>query len=288
MEKTINKFKTKLLKINDGNFIPAIGLGTYQIKAESEINKVLSCAIDAGYRHIDSAQIYRNEKPISDFLKTNKIKREEIFITSKISTRNMTYEKAKKSIKESLDQLSLEYIDLMLIHWPEAETLEDRLGVWKAMEEAVKAEKIKSIGVSNFLPMHLKSILESKSTKIIPAVNQIEIHPLFIDWETINLCRKHNILLQAYCPLARMHEKLVENELIRKLAEKYQRSVPQILIRWSLQNGFCVLVKSANEQRIKENIDVDGFEIEEADVELINVLNCDFKVSWDPRRLDIF
>jgi len=285
MDKTINKYKNKLLKLNDGNLIPAIGLGTYQIKSVSDVNKVLSSALEIGYRHIDSAQIYRNEKMIGDFLKNNQTNRKEIFITSKISTKNMTYEKAKQSISESLENLCIDYIDLMLIHWPEAQTLEDRLGVWKAMEEAVEAKKIRSIGVSNFLSLHLKSILEAQSTKIIPAVNQIEIHPLFIDWDTINLCRQHNILLQAYCPLARMHEKLVENGLIKQLALKYKRTVPQILVRWSLQNGFCVLIKSANENRIKENFDVDDFEIAEDDMRLITGLNCDYKVSWDPRRL---
>jgi len=285
---TFRKFKNCIINLNDGNSIPAIGFGTFQIKTENEISTTLSCALETGYKHIDSAQIYRNEKLIGDFIKNNKIKRDEIFITSKISTKNMNYWKAKNSIDESLKNFSLDYIDLMLIHWPEAETLEDRLGVWKALEEAVESKKVRSIGVSNFLPLHLKSIMENKNTKLKPAVNQIEIHPLFIDWETINFCRNNNIILQAYCPVARMHEKLIRNDTLMNLALKYNKSIPQILIRWSLQNDFCVLIKSANQERIKENFDIDDFDIEENDIKLISSLNCDFKVSWDPRRLDKF
>ncbi len=307
MEKSANIFQNKLLKLNNGKFIPAIGLGTYQIKSDSDITRTLTCAFETGYKHIDSAQIYRNEKFIGDYLnnllvsknniknnpnsdkeKNEKVKREDIFITSKISTKNMTYAKAKNSIIESLKKFSLDYIDLMLIHWPEAKSLEDRYGVWQALEEAVFDKKIISIGVSNFLPMHLKSILDNPKLKIKPVVNQIEVHPLFIDYETINFCKQNNIQIQAYCPIGRMHEKLQKNDLIISLARKYKKSIPQLLIRWSLQNDLCVLVKSINENRIKENFDIDDFEIEEEDIKIISGLNCDFKISWDPRRIDKF
>lgn len=290
MEKSsyIIKFQNKLLKLNDGHTIPAIGFGTYGIKAKADIFSSLQVALATGYRHIDTAQIYRNEHFIGEFLadKQNEFPRKDLFITSKIHTKNMNYEKAKLSIDESLKNLKTDYIDLMLIHWPEAKTLDDRIGVWRALEEGVETNKIRSIGVSNFLPLHLNSIL--KNCKIIPCVNQIEIHPLFIDWETINLCKENNILLQAYCPIGRMDPKIVGNDLIKNLAQKYHKQATQILIRWSLQNDFCSLIKSIHEDRIKENFDVDDFQLEEEEFQEITKLNCNYKISWDPRRVNQF
>ncbi len=197
----------------------------------------------------------------------------------------MNYENATLSINQSLINFETSYIDLYLIHWPEARSIEDRLGVWKALEEGVECGKIRSIGLSNFLPRHLKSILEI--CKIKPAVNQFELHPLFIDYETIDICNKEGILIQAYSTFARMDQKLVENSVLVGISEKYKKSATQVLVRWAVQHGWVVLPKSSNRKRIFENFDVNDFNLSEEELKSLDTLNCNYKVAWDPSRVEI-
>lgn len=279
-----NKISKLLFTLNSGHKIPAIGIGTYQIKQNEEVDIAISTAYKAGYRHIDSAVIYRNEKAIGEALKKYEIPRDEIYITTKIPSNKMNYADAKKCIENSLKNFQTDYIDLYLIHWPGAKSAEDRIAVWKALEEAAESNKIRSIGVSNFLPIHLKSILNV--CKIKPAVNQIEIHPLFIDWETIRLCKDEGILIEAYSTFARMDPKLIENKILKDIANKYEKKPTQILVRWAVQHGWVILPKSVNEKRIYDNIDVDDFILNEEDIKNIDSLNCDYKVAWDPRKID--
>jgi methylglyoxal/glyoxal reductase len=279
-----NKISKLLFTLNSGYKIPAIGLGTYQMKQIEEVELAISTAYKAGYRHIDSAVIYRNESYIGEALKKYKIPREEIFITTKIPSNKMKYEDAKKCIDNSLKNFQTDYIDLYLIHWPGAQSVEDRIGVWRALEEGVDSGKIRSIGVSNFLPIHLKSILNV--CKIKPAVNQIEIHPLFIDTDTIKLCEDEGILIEAYSTFARMDPKLIENKILNDISNKYQKKPTQILVRWAVQHGWVILPKSVHEERINENIDVDDFCITKEEINDIDSLNCNYKVAWDPRKID--
>jgi diketogulonate reductase-like aldo/keto reductase len=276
---------TKIYKLNSGYSIPAIGLGTYHIKTQQTVEEAIFSAYQAGYRHIDSAVVYRNENLIGQALKKFNIPREEMFITTKIMPKDMNYENATLSINQSLINFETSYIDMYLIHWPEAKSIEDRLGVWKALEEGVESGKIRSIGLSNFLPRHLKSILEF--CKIKPAVNQFELHPLFVDYETIDLCNKEGIQIQAYSTFARMDQKLIENPVLIGISEKYKKSATQVLVRWAVQHGWVVLPKSSNRKRIFENFDVNDFNLSEDELKSLDTLNCNYKVAWDPSRVEL-
>jgi diketogulonate reductase-like aldo/keto reductase len=280
----IKSISKKVLKMNSGFNIPVIGLGTYQIKSQEGIDEAVKSAYDAGYRHIDSAVIYKNEHLIGNALKKFSIPREEIFITTKIPTNGMEYIEAKKYIDQSLKNFQTDYIDLYLIHWPGAKSLEDRLGVWRALEESVEEGKVKSIGVSNFLPHHMKTLLEN--CKIKPAVNQFEIHPLFIDWDLIELCKANNMVIEAYSTFARMDPKLIDNSNLKALCEKYKKSPTSVLVRWAVQHGWVVLPKSVSRQRVFENIDVNEFELTKEDMESLDSLNCCYKVAWDPIKIE--
>ena len=280
------KISTKnKLKLNNGMEIPSIGYGTYQIRKKSEIENSIKIAYDNGYRLFDTAVMYGNENLIGNALTKHKIPREEIFITTKILPSDMTYEKSKKSIEESLKKLKLKYIDMVLIHWPEVKKKEDRINVWKAMEESVNEGKVKCIGVSNFLEGHLNHILSN--CKIKPVVNQIECNPLYYDKETIDFCKSQNILIEAYCPLAEFDSKLIKNKIIVDLSKKYNKTVPQIILKWIMQKGIIPLPKSVHKEYIIQNINLDDFEINNDDMKLIDGLECGYKIDWDPHRVSV-
>ena len=281
-----NKISTKnKLKLNNGMEIPSIGYGTYQIRKKSEIENSIKIAYDNGYRLFDTAVMYGNENLIGNAFIKHKIPREDIFITTKILPSDMTYEKSKKSIEESLKKLKLKYIDMVLIHWPEVKKKEDRINVWKAMEESVNEGKVKCIGVSNFLEGHLNHILSN--CKIKPVVNQIECNPLYYDKETIDFCKSQNILIEAYCPLAEFDSKLIKNKIIVDLSKKYNKTVPQIILKWIMQKGIIPLPKSVHKEYIIQNINLDDFEINNDDMKLIDGLECGYKIDWDPHRVSV-
>ena len=279
------KISTKnKLKLNNGMEIPSIGYGTYQIRKKSEIENSIKIAYDNGYRLFDTAVMYGNENLLGNAFIKHKIPREEIFITTKILPSDMTYEKSKKSIEESLKKLKLKYIDMVLIHWPDVKKKEDRINVWKAMEESVNEGKVKCIGVSNFLEGHLNHILSN--CKIKPVVNQIECNPLYYDKQTIDFCKSQNILIEAYCPLAEFDSKLIKNKIIVGLSNKYNKTVPQIILKWIMQKGIIPLPKSVHKDYIIQNINLDDFEINNDDMKLIDGLECGYKIDWDPHRVD--
>ena len=280
------KISTKnKLKLNNGMEIPSIGYGTYQIRKKSEIENSIKIAYDNGYRLFDTAVMYGNENLLGNAFIKHKIPREEIFITTKILPSDMTYEKSKKSIEESLKKLKLKYIDMVLIHWPEVKKKEDRINVWKAMEESVNEGKVKCIGVSNFLEGHLNHILSN--CKIKPVVNQIECNPLYYDKQTIDFCKSQNILIEAYCPLAEFDSKLIKNKIIVGLSNKYNKTVPQIILKWIMQKGIIPLPKSVHKEYIIQNINLDDFEINNDDMKLIDGLECGYKIDWDPHRVSV-
>jgi diketogulonate reductase-like aldo/keto reductase len=286
MERENNKkISTKnKLKLNNGMEIPSIGYGTYQIRKKSEIENSIKIAYDNGYRLFDTAVMYGNENLLGNAFIKHKIPREEIFITTKILPSDMTYEKSKKSIEESLKKLKLKYIDMVLIHWPDVKKKEDRINVWKAMEESVNEGKVKCIGVSNFLEGHLNHILSN--CKIKPVINQIECNPLYYDKETIDFCKSQNILIEAYCPLAEFDSKLIKNKIIVDLSKKYNKTVPQIILKWIMQKGIIPLPKSVHKEYIIQNINLDDFEINDDDMKLIDGLECGYKIDWDTHRVD--
>ena len=271
------------LKMNNGRSIPMVGFGSYKVHDPAMTKQCLAAAWEAGYRHIDTAVFYKNEQEIGDALRELKIPRDEVFITSKIWVDDISYKGTRRSVEESLAKLQVDHIDLMLIHWPGAATVQDRVDCWRALEEFVAEGKLLSIGVSNFLPRHIETILAG--CKIVPAVNQIEVHPLFYDAKTIEYCQKHGIVVEAYSPLARGDKELLEHPHLVELAKKYGKSVGQVILRWLLQLDLVVLPKSEQKERIRANIELDDFELTKEEVEEIKKLNKSKKCCEDPETV---
>ena len=275
--------QTDMYRLANGVGIPCIGFGTWQTPdGEVAVNSV-RCAIEAGYRHIDTAQAYRNEGGVGQAIRESGVPREELFITTKLWNANHSYDLVMSSFEESMEKLGLEYLDLFLIHWPNPAAFRDHWAEanaesWKAMEELYKAGKIRSIGVSNFRPHHLEELL--KTAEIVPMVNQIRLCPGDTADETVEWCRKHDILLEAYSPLG--VGRIFEVPEMQALAEKYQRTIAQICIRWSLQRGYLPLPKSVTPSRIVENLKVFDFELSEEDVQLIADLKGCVGYAADP------
>ena len=282
-----NKYNTdKNIVLNNGLEIPCIGLGTYQIRKKSEIENVIKIGYNTGYKLIDTAVVYGNEKLIGDALKKLKIKRNDIFIITKIFKGDMKYDKVKKSIESSLKKLQTDYIDIVLIHWPEVENSEDRIKVWKALEESVEEKKVKMIGVSNFCKIHLEQILNN--CKIKPVINQIECNPIYYDEETINYSEQNGIIIQAYCPFAEWNKKLVENDIIVNIAKNKNKSVSQIILKWLLQKNKIPLPKSVHGEYIKQNFDLNGFYLTEEEMAQIDTLkSIDYKTDLDPHNVPL-
>lgn len=265
------KFSEETYRLNNGERIPMIGFGTWQAADGKEAEKSVLSALEAGYRHIDTAAIYKNEESVGRAIKKSGIKREELFVTTKLWNDSHSYESAKLAIEESLKKLDLDYVDLYLIHWPNPLAIRGEYQVanaesWRAMEEAVSEGKIKSIGVSNFHPHHLKELL--KTAIIKPVVNQIYLNPSDSQPELVNYCQKQDILLEAYSPLGT--GQIFEILELKQLTEKYQKTVAQIVLRWSIQHGFLPLPKSVTAERIAENINIFDFELSEDDMLLID------------------
>lgn len=272
--------------MNNGLSIPKIGFGTWQAKDEEVKNAVL-WALEAGYRHIDTAQGYGNEEEVGEALKESGVPREEIFLTTKLHNKKHGYEKTKEAIDESLRKLDTPYIDLLLIHWPNPiysreNWKEANAGSWKAMEEAVASGKIKSLGVSNFLPHHLDALLETAEIK--PAVNQILLNPSEMQPEVVKYNNEHNIISEAYSPLGT--GKIFDVDELKDLAQKYNKSIAQLVLRWSLQHTFLPLPKTVTKERVWENADIFDFEIEADDMTLIDGLTGRAGSAKDPDSIE--
>lgn len=238
---------------------------------ETAINSVIE-AIKSGYKHIDTAAVYGNEKSIGKAIKESGINRNELFVTSKVWNKDRGYKTTLAAFEKTLNDLQLDYLDLYLIHWPASvNKFNDwdniNLETWKAMTELYKSGKIKSIGVSNFMPHHLKSLME---TEIKPMVNQIEFHPGFMQEETFKYCNDNNILVEAWSPLGT--GKMLNNETLKSIASKYNKSAAQLCIRWCLQNNTLPLPKSVTASRIKENTEIFDFVISDEDMKTINAM----------------
>ena len=265
-------------KLNNGIEIPYIGLGTYQLKGKIAHESV-NVALEAGYRLIDTAESYYNEKEVGGAIKNSRIPRNEIFVTTKLANENHGYDNTLRAFEDSLKRLGLDYIDLYLIHWPSSRL---RNETWKAFESILQNGTCRSIGVSNYTVRHLKELLSSSST--IPAVNQVEFNPYIYQKEILDLCRGKNIQLEGYTPLART--KKFNESILKNISEKYGKSKAQILIRWSLQHNVITIPKSSNEYRIKENINVFDFEISDDDMDKLNSLDENLRFSPDPHNLE--
>lgn len=258
-------YQVESVKLNNGKYIPTIGFGTSLITGE-ECIRIIKTSIEVGYRHIDTASAYKNEVEIGKAIKQSKVDRKELFITSKVWKDSMGYDNTLKSFDNSLKNLDLDYIDLFLIHWPKNNNDKLNIDTWKALEKLYKEGKVKAIGVSNFLKHHLEIILNN--CDIVPAVNQIEFHPGLIRKDTIDFCKERNIVLEAWAPLGK--GKMLNNEILLKIARKYNKSVAQICLKWCLQNEVIPLPKSENLERMKQNLNLFDFEIAIEDMNIIN------------------
>lgn len=272
--------------LNNGVEMPVIGLGTYKSKDGEEVTNEIKWALDVGYRLIDTAKIYRNEKGVGQAIKESGVPREEIFITTKLWNTDQGYQSALLAIDESLAKLGLTYVDLYLVHWPTASddetiSLNKREETWRAMEEIYKSGKAKAIGVSNYTITHLEEM--KKYAKIPPAVNQVEFNPFLYQKELLDYCRQNNIVFEAYRPLTNGQK--LNNEVITKIAKKYKKTNAQILIRWSLQQGCITIPKSVHKDRIQENINVFDFKLSAEDMDALNSLNENLHLCGDPTNL---
>jgi diketogulonate reductase-like aldo/keto reductase len=245
--------------------IPLVGFGTYKSGGEEETSKVVKNALKLGYRMIDTASFYGNEVGIGEGIKESKIDREEIFLVTKLWNEDHGYEKTIKAFNKSLKNLQVDYIDLYLIHWPNKLNAE----TWRAFEDLYEMGKVKAIGVCNFKVNHLEDL--RKSANIMPMVNQVEMHPLSIKNEILNYCKESNIQVVAWSPISR--GRIFSNDLMVRLAEKYDKTIAQIALKWHMQRGVIPIPKSSNEDRIKENIDLFDFEISTEDMKNIDSLN---------------
>jgi diketogulonate reductase-like aldo/keto reductase len=277
------KSLTDCYKLSNGLEIPCIGFGTWQTPdGEIAVSAVLR-ALEAGYRHIDTAQGYGNEESVGIAVKKSGIDRKEIFITSKLWNDEHGYEKTLAAFEGTMKKLDMDYIDLFLIHWPNpiasrGNWQEANAGTWKAFEELYGAGRIRSIGVSNFHPRHIDELM--KTASVAPMVNQIRLCPGDTQDEVVDYCRSGNILLEAYSPLG--VGKIFEVPEMLELSKKYGKSIAQICVRWSLQREYLPLPKSVTPSRIKENADVFGFDLDAADVRLIADLKGCVGYSFDP------
>ncbi|MDR1895367.1 MAG: aldo/keto reductase [Prevotellaceae bacterium] len=255
-------------KLSNGVDIPCVGFGTWQTPDGQVAVDSVKCAVNAGYRHIDTAAIYGNEKSVGQAVAESGISRNELFVTTKLWNSSRGYDSALSAFNNSLKTLGLEYVDLYLIHWPEnkANGAKVNADTWRAFEKLYKEGVIKAIGVSNFLAHHLKALIDT--AEIVPMVNQIEYHPGQLQSETVEFCKAHNIVVEAWGPLGT--GRMLTNPQLMEIAKRYSVSVAQLCIKWCLQNEILPLPKSITPQRIIENTKVFNFNITDTDMQFIN------------------
>jgi diketogulonate reductase-like aldo/keto reductase len=263
------------LKMNTGAEMPQIGFGLWRNKDKEECIESVKLALDAGYRHIDDAQAYDNEEYLGEALKDSPLKREELFITTKIWNANQPESKLKPSFEQSLKKLQMEYVDLLLLHFPVTET---RAAAWPLMEEIYNSGTAKAVGVSNYMINHLEELL--KDCKVRPAVNQVELSVVLQQPELVDYCKEQGIIVQAYTPLAEGH--FFKDPVLMEIAKKHGKSVPQIMLRWCIDYGVVALTKSVTPERIKENLDIFDFKLDSEDMKQIKTLDQGFRNNWDP------
>ncbi|MEH7451674.1 aldo/keto reductase [Gottfriedia acidiceleris] len=273
----------KLVKLNNGLEMPVIGLGVFQVEDGQVVIDSVKAAIRNGYRSIDTAAIYQNEEGVGqgirEALEENGLKREDLFITSKVWNADLGYQSTIDAFELSLKKLGLDYLDLYLIHWPvEGKYVES----WKALETLYKDGKVKAIGMSNFQIHHLKEVMAN--AEIMPMINQVELHPMLSQVELREFLKENSIQVEAWAPL--MQGQLFENETLLQIANKHNKSIAQVVLRWHLQNDVVIIPKSIKEHRIQENANIFDFELTEEDMNQINSLNQNHRVGPDPDNFD--
>ena len=270
----------KSVKLNNGVEMPILGYGVYQIPDYNECKKSVLTALEAGYRSIDTAQAYQNEKAVGDAIKESGIPREELFITTKLWISDYGGEKAKKAFQTSIEKLQLDYLDLYLLHQP----FNDVYGSWRALETLNKEGKVKAIGVSNFFPDRLVDLISFNN--VVPAVNQIETHVYYQREEDNKILKENNVQHESWAPFAEGQSDFFSNGTLSKIGKKYGKSVAQVTLRWMIQRNIVVIPKSVTPSRIKENIDVFDFELTQEEMETIKGMNTSKTKFFDHRDAD--
>lgn len=276
-------------KLNNNKNIPSIAFGTWKLKPNDETTEIIKQAIKCGYRHFDTASAYGNELYIGKAIKEIDIDRKDLFITGKLWNDDRGFENIVDACQKTIANLQCDYLDLYLIHWPASKALyndwkEINKQTWKAFEYLYNQGLVKAIGVCNFKKHHLESLLESAN--IMPMVNQIEFHPGFMQEETVKFCQENNIIVEAWSPLG--SGKMLKNEQLINLAKKYNVSTARLIIKWCLQNNVLPIPKSKNEERMKENLEIDNFKITNLDMDEINNMEYFGGSGLDSDTLTLF
>lgn len=262
--------------LHNGLEMPYFGLGVFQ--SEDTTNSVLN-ALDCGYRHIDTASVYNNEKEVGQAINQHDIDRDELFIVSKVWNSDQGYDSTIKAYHDSLKRLRMDYLDLYLVHWPVKNMFVE---TWKALEYLYEEGLVRAIGVSNFMRNHLDELLPNCS--ITPMINQMEFHPHLVQQDLIDFCNQKGIQYEAWSPL--MRGKILEIELLKNFSKKYNKTIVQIVLRWNLQKGVVTIPKSSNPERIKSNSELFDFQLTQEDIKAIDALDINTRIGPDPNNFN--
>ncbi len=267
--------------MNNGIEMPWIGLGVFRLEDSKEAARVIKTALTVGYRHIDTASYYHNEEAVGKAIRNSEVAREDVFVTTKMWNDAQRSGKVQEAFDASMKRLDIDYIDLYLMHWPVDGKYVD---AWKKFEEIYHTGKVKAIGVSNFKQHQLETLLSK--TDIVPAVNQIELHPYLIQESDLSFCNSTGIRVEAWSPFTASKTGLLNEKILNDLAEKYSKSPAQIILRWNYQREVVAIPKSANEGRMRENLAIFDFELTDNEIESINSLNKNMRIGPDPDHVD--
>jgi methylglyoxal/glyoxal reductase len=273
----------KNIRLNNGIEMPEIGYGVFRVEDGKELEDAVVTAIRSGYRSIDTAAIYGNERSVGNGIRKaieeGLVTREDLFVTSKVWNVHASYDQTITDYEQTLERMGLEYLDLYLIHWPGQDKY---LEPWKALEHLYKEGRVKSIGVSNFQVHHLENLL--KSAEVTPVINQIEFHPKLTQLEVRDYCLQHDIQVEAWSPL--MNAELLNHDKVKEIAAKYNKSAAQVILRWDIRHGVITIPKSMTPSRIKENISIYDFSLTEEDMEQLDALNENMRSGPNPDEFD--
>jgi len=266
-------------KLHNGVDMPYLGLGVYLSKDGQEVKNAVKWALDAGYRHIDTASIYGNEEGVGSGIRASGIPREEVFLVSKVWNSDQGYDSTLRAFEASLERLGMDYLDLYLIHWPVGGKYQD---TWRALERLYAQKRIRAIGVSNFMQHHLEDLLNV--AEVVPMVNQMEFHPYLVQQPLMDYCKEKGIQYEAWSPM--MQGKIFEDPVFHQLAGKYNKTIAQIVLRYDLQKGVITIPKSSKKERIIANADLFDFELTQADMDYLDGLDKGQRFGPDPDNFD--
>ncbi|WP_422858279.1 aldo/keto reductase [Flagellimonas sp. S174] len=266
-------------ELNNGVKMPYFGLGVYLSKDGNEVIQAVDDALEHGYRHIDTASIYKNENGVGEAIKQSSVKREDIFVVSKVWNADQGFESTLRAYDDSLKRLDLDYLDLYLIHWPKEGLYKE---TWRALEKLYKEKRVKAIGVSNFLQHHLEDVMTG--SEVVPMVNQMEFHPYLVQQDLLDFCKEKGIQYEAWSPMMQGH--IFEMDEFKQLADKYRKTIAQIVLRWDIQKGVVTIPKSVKKERIISNAQIFDFELDEDDMALLDAMDQGKRFGPDPDNFD--